>query len=82
MAIRPELRDELMKLSAEERLELAEELFESVPESDVEAPDLDPQWTEELARRVEEIRSGKVEGIPAEQVLAELRAQAAARRGE
>lgn len=30
-------------------------------------------WTTEIRRRVEEIRSGKVQGIPAEQASAEIR---------
>jgi putative addiction module component (TIGR02574 family) len=30
-------------------------------------------WEAELARRAEEIRSGQAQGVPAEQVLAELR---------
>lgn len=70
MAIRPDLRDELMNLTADERLELADELFESVPD---EVADLQWQreWTEELRRRVEDIRAGRVEGIDAEQVFDE-----------
>lgn len=34
---------------------------------------LDPQWTEEINRRVEDLRTGRVKGIPAEEVFRRLR---------
>ena len=37
--------------------------------------DVDAAWEAELARRVADIQSGKVVGIPAAQVFDELRAQ-------
>jgi putative addiction module component (TIGR02574 family) len=70
MAIRPELRDELMKLPADERLALADELFESVPD-EVEDPQWQAEWAKELERRIEDIRAGRVEGIDADQVFDE-----------
>jgi hypothetical protein len=36
-------------------------------------PKLDPLWAAETPRRLEEIRSGKVQSIPGEPVMAELR---------
>ncbi|OYW76529.1 MAG: hypothetical protein B7Z37_08380 [Verrucomicrobia bacterium 12-59-8] len=36
---------------------------------------LSPEWMEEINRRIAEVESGTAELIPAEQVLAELRAQ-------
>jgi putative addiction module component (TIGR02574 family) len=36
-------------------------------------PEIDAAWRVETRRRIEEIQSGKVQGIPAEQVMAELR---------
>ena len=36
-------------------------------------PEIDAAWRVETRRRVEEIESGQVKGIPAEQVMAELR---------
>lgn len=36
---------------------------------------LSPEWMEEINRRVAEVEAGTAELIPAEQVLAELRAQ-------
>lgn len=76
MAIRPGLRDELMKLSAEERLELAEQLYESVPELDFEIAE---SWAIEIRRRIDGIRQGTVVGVPADQAFAQARAGLVAR---
>lgn len=80
MAIRPELREELMRLTPEERLKLAEELYESVP-VEVEDANWDQAWAEEIRKRIEDIRSGRVEGIPAAEVFADIRSRLADRRG-
>lgn len=62
---------ELLALSPADRIRLAERLIESVPmfasEEDQHA------WSAEIARRIEEFESGKVQAIPWEQVRAELR---------
>ena len=39
----------------------------------VDQPELSPGWEAAVARRVEEIRSGKVQGIPGEVVSARIR---------
>lgn len=65
-----------MKLSAEERLELAEQLYESVPELD---PEIAKSWATEIRRRLEGIRQGTVVGVPADQAFAEARARLTAR---
>jgi tagatose-1,6-bisphosphate aldolase non-catalytic subunit AgaZ/GatZ len=39
----------------------------------VDNPALSPAWSSTVARRVEEIRSGKVQGIPGEVVSARIR---------
>ena len=70
MAIRPELREEVMNLPADERLQLADELLHSVPD-EVEDQVWREEWAEEICRRVEQIRAGSVEGIDAEQVFSE-----------
>jgi putative addiction module component (TIGR02574 family) len=60
-----------LSLPSGERAELAHLLIDSLddePEGDVEAA-----WDAELARRAEEIRSGRVVGKPADQVFSELR---------
>ena len=59
-----------MQLSAEERAELIERLIDTV----LPAPPLHPAWEAEIARRVAEMDAGLVEGIPAEQVFAKMRA--------
>lgn len=63
------------ELSAAERAELIERLIDTV----LPAPPLHPAWEAEVARRVAEMDSGGVEGIPADNVLAELRAMIEAR---
>ena len=40
-----------------------------------DACDLGPEWDAELARRVREIEGNRVQGIPAEQVIREMRAK-------
>ncbi len=63
-------------LSQQERAELACYLIEtldSASEPDVE--DVEAAWEVEVDRRIQQIRHGEVEGVPAEQVFAELRAR-------
>jgi putative addiction module component (TIGR02574 family) len=72
MAIRPELRNELLKLPAEERQELADELYESLGDEPLD-PAWETAWSGELARRVQEVVDGKVQLIDAEDVHDELR---------
>lgn len=62
---------EAMKLSPVEREDLAVRLFGSL-END--QPPLDPAWDEEIARRVDDMVSGRVQGVPTEEAFARLRA--------
>lgn len=63
-------KTQLEKLSREKRAELAYFLLSSLePEEEGAAA----AWDAEISRRVAEIRSGKENGKPAEQVFAELR---------
>lgn len=63
-------KTQLEKLSRTERAELAYFLLSSLePEEEGAAA----AWDAEISRRVTEIRSGKANGKPAEQVFAELR---------
>jgi putative addiction module component (TIGR02574 family) len=65
-----DLKNAALLLPAYERAELAHFLLQTLePEED----GWDEMWRQELARRLEEIRSGQVTGIPAEMVLARLR---------
>ncbi len=61
--------EQAMKLSPDDRAELAERLLLSVS-SDTS---LHPSWAPELARRVAELDAGDAELIPAEEVFAEMR---------
>ena len=61
-------------LSQGERAELAYALLLSL---EPEGAGPDAAWDSELARRVAEIREGRAEGKPAEQMFAELRARRA-----
>lgn len=72
MAIRPELRDELLKLSADERQELADTLYESLEDEPVD-PAWESAWSDEIARRVQEIADGNVRLVDADDMHAELR---------
>jgi putative addiction module component (TIGR02574 family) len=67
------LRAELATLSGTDRAELAHFLILSLDEgSDADA---EAAWDAELARRAEEIKSGRATGEPAEKVFSELRAK-------
>jgi putative addiction module component (TIGR02574 family) len=73
------IESEALELSAEERAALAERLILSLDEPTDENPaDVERAWEEEIRRRHAEVEAGTAELIPAEQVLAEVRAR---RRG-
>jgi putative addiction module component (TIGR02574 family) len=72
MAIRPELRDELLKLPAGEREELADAPYESLDDEPVD-PAWERAWSVEIARRVQEIADGKARLVDADEMHAELR---------
>ena len=57
-------------LGREDRARLAEELLASLDESG-EDPEADTAWEREIQHRVEQIKSGSVKVIPAEEVVAE-----------
>jgi putative addiction module component (TIGR02574 family) len=52
-----------------------EVLFEKLLDSHYRLPDpaLDPEWAEELKRRIDDIESGREVGIPGEEVMARVR---------
>jgi putative addiction module component (TIGR02574 family) len=66
-----ELLQKALALSTQERGMLIDRLVESL---DDEAPDkgVEAAWDEEIKRRVDDIRSGRVNTIPGERVLREL----------
>jgi putative addiction module component (TIGR02574 family) len=68
-----QLKSQIEILSGPERAELAHFILVVLePEED---EGVDAAWEEEVARRVDEIRSGHVVGKPADQLFAELREQ-------
>jgi putative addiction module component (TIGR02574 family) len=65
-----QIKSTLSGLPISERAELAHFLLDSLESADEGVAEA---WRDELARRVAEIRSGKVVGKPIEEVLARLR---------
>jgi len=65
------LKPELSRLSDDERADLAFYLLSSLESAQSDLSDA----TELLDRRARELRSGAVEGIPAEDVMERLRAE-------
>ena len=66
-----ELEAEILKLPSHERARLAEVLIESLDEED----EISRAWADEAERRYEELRSGGVEAVPAEEVFARIRSR-------
>ncbi len=71
MAISAELRRELLNLTAEERAELADELYESVAAA--QDPAWEQAWSTEIQQRVSDVANGTVELADADDVHRELR---------
>jgi putative addiction module component (TIGR02574 family) len=70
-----EIEDDVLRLPAEDRARLALRLLASLEET-VESPEeIEQLWIVEAERRFRELRDGVVQGIPARQVFAELRAK-------
>lgn len=65
-----QLTAEAMALPPEERLVLGHTLIDSVPVQE-EDEEFTPEYTQEILRRIEEMESGKVQGIPHEEVMEE-----------
>ena len=68
-----EVASKAHNLSPSERAELANELIVSL--DDVKDKELEMAWDTEIERRIEEIKSGRAKGRPAEEILAEIRAK-------
>lgn len=63
-----QIKAEAMKLSPEARADLADWLWVSVESRE----SAQAAWDAEIARRIDEIESGKVELIPGEEVFAQI----------
>ncbi|MGA7374723.1 MAG: addiction module protein [Candidatus Sulfotelmatobacter sp.] len=66
-----ELLEKALSLSTHERGLLIDRLVESLDDGPAEEG-VEAAWEDEIKRRVDDIRSGRVKMIPGEQVLREL----------
>lgn len=66
-----ELLEKALSLSTHERGLLIDRLVESLDDGPAEEG-VEAAWDDEIKRRVDDIRSGRVKTIPGEQVLREL----------
>ncbi len=69
-----ELLEKALALSAQDRGLLIDRLIESLDDGPAEEG-VEAAWDEEIKRRVEDIRSGRVKTIPGEEVLGRLKAR-------
>jgi putative addiction module component (TIGR02574 family) len=68
------LKAELVALTERERADLALFLLNSLDDTNADSdPDVEGDWDIALARRADEIRNGGAQGIPADQLFAEMR---------
>ena len=68
------LEAQLLRLPAADRARLAELLLESLDAEEGSAPPADAEaaWAAEAERRLAELRDGRVAGIPANEVFAQV----------
>lgn len=68
-----ELEAQALKLTRQERSELAHRLIVSLDGEPEDTPEaIAKAWDEEIARRVADMEAGRAEWIPAEQVFEEI----------
>jgi putative addiction module component (TIGR02574 family) len=65
------LEKEVLDLPPRSRIRMAEKILESV--DDFTSSELETEWDREIERRVSDIESSKVKGIPATQAMAKAR---------
>lgn len=65
------LEREVLELPPRSRVRFAEKIIESV--DDFTSPEIEAAWSAEIGRRVKQIETGKVKGIPATQAMAKAR---------
>ena len=66
-----QIAEQALRLPPSSRARLAEQLVESLDAA--ESDEVRKAWAAEAIRRRDEVRSGKVKPIPADQVLADVR---------
>jgi putative addiction module component (TIGR02574 family) len=69
--INDDLLREVLSLPSDQRTFFIDRLIESL--NIAQRPEIDALWKEEIDRRVEEIRSGKVKLVDGEEVFSEIR---------
>ena len=69
-----EIIEEASDLPVEERVIVVDSLLRTL---NVPSPEIDKEWAEIAKARLAELRSGRVRGIPGDQVLARIRARVA-----
>jgi putative addiction module component (TIGR02574 family) len=67
-----ELYKKASELSAEERVELAGLLLESIEDQDAPRAEIERAWTTEMERRLAEYRAGRMETVSWEDLRAHL----------
>jgi putative addiction module component (TIGR02574 family) len=75
-----EVRQIACELPEEQRIQLADSLWESVGTDANVAAAIEAAWDGEIKRRLDEIDSGAVEMVPLEDVLARMDARILARQ--
>jgi putative addiction module component (TIGR02574 family) len=70
-----QIEAEVLKLPEQAQVELLGRLLRSLTDTLAMDPDVAEAWTQEAIRRDEEMESGSVAGIPAEEVFKELRSK-------
>ena len=75
-AILEELENQALQLSPKERGELIHRLIVSLEGEPEESPEaIAKAWDDEIARRVADMEAGRTKWIPADEVMAHLRAR-------
>lgn len=74
MPSKHDILSEALKLTREDRAELAHRLLHSL-EDDADDVDAADEWDRELERRARELLDGTVKGIPLEEVRSEIAAR-------
>lgn len=69
-----EIIEEASDLPVDKRVMIVDSLLRTL---NVPNPEIDKEWAETAKTRLEELRSGRVKGIPGDQVLARIRARVA-----
>jgi putative addiction module component (TIGR02574 family) len=76
-----QIRSEALELTKEERVRLAEELFDSAEEADGAPEEIEAAWGEEIARRLKKLDDGTAVLHDAAVVSREIRDKLRARHG-